>query len=82
MIRGLRSGFLLYSSNPPIPIGFLTIPLAVPVFSAAEVEHFQIHGFVIARGLVPQPSCEAMKALALRQLAAATQPVEYEAQVK
>jgi phytanoyl-CoA hydroxylase len=54
----------------------------VPVFSAAEVDHFKIHGFVIARGLVPQPSCEAMKALALRQLAAETQPVEYEAQVK
>lgn len=54
----------------------------MPVFSVAEVEHFQTHGFVIARGLVPQASCEAMKELALRHLAAETQPLEYEAQVR
>ena len=54
----------------------------MPVFSVAEVEHFQTHGFVIARGLVPQASCEAMKALAMRDLAAEIQPLEYEAQVR
>ena len=36
---------------------------------------------MIARGLVPQSACEAMKALAMRELAAETQPLEYEAQV-
>ena len=54
----------------------------MPVFSVAEVEHFQTHGFVIARGLASQASCEAMKALALHHLAAETPPLEYEAQVK
>lgn len=37
---------------------------------------------MIVRGLAPQASCEAMKALALRHLAAETPPLEYEAQVK
>jgi phytanoyl-CoA hydroxylase len=52
------------------------------VFSPAELAQFARDGFVIARGLVPQASCEAMKALALRHLAAEIQPLEYEAQVR
>jgi phytanoyl-CoA hydroxylase len=52
------------------------------VFSSAELAQFARDGFVIARGLVPQASCEAMKALALRHLAAGIQPLEYEAQVR
>jgi phytanoyl-CoA hydroxylase len=52
------------------------------VFSPAELTRFARDGFVIARGLVPQASCEAMKALALRHLSAENQPLEYEAQVR
>ena len=52
------------------------------VFSSAELTQFTRDGFVIVRGLVPKASCEAMKALALRHLAAETQPLEYEAQVR
>ncbi|HEX9450667.1 MAG TPA: phytanoyl-CoA dioxygenase family protein [Burkholderiales bacterium] len=51
-------------------------------FSSAELSQFARDGFVIVRGLVPQASCEAMKALALRHLAAEIQPLEYEAQVR
>jgi phytanoyl-CoA hydroxylase len=51
-------------------------------FSQQQVAQFARDGFVIARGLVPQASCEAMKALAERHLAAETRPLEYEAQVK
>ena len=51
-------------------------------FSQQQIAQFARDGFVIARGLAPQASCEAMKALALRHLAAETQPLEYEAQVK
>jgi phytanoyl-CoA hydroxylase len=51
-------------------------------FSSAELSQFARDGFVIARGFVPNPTCEAMKALALRHLAAEIQPLEYEAQVR
>ena len=51
-------------------------------FSPQQLEQFDRDGFVIARGLVPQASCEAMKALALGHLEAELQPLEYEAQVK
>lgn len=37
---------------------------------------------MIARRLVPKVACEAMNALALRDLAAAKRPLEYEAQVR
>ncbi len=46
------------------------------------MQSFERNGFVIARGLVDRERCEALKALARRQLAAQTPPLEYEAQVK
>jgi phytanoyl-CoA hydroxylase len=51
-------------------------------FSTAELDRFQRDGYVIVRSFAPETSCEAMKALALRQLAAAMPPLEYEAQVR
>jgi phytanoyl-CoA hydroxylase len=57
-------------------------PSSLSTFSPQQLEQFDRDGFVIARGLVQQASCEAMKALALRHLAAETRPLEYEAQVR
>jgi phytanoyl-CoA hydroxylase len=51
-------------------------------FTPAELDQFARDGFVIARGLVPNAACEAMKAVALRHLAGEIQPLEYEAQVR
>jgi phytanoyl-CoA hydroxylase len=51
-------------------------------FSPAELDQYRRDGFVIVRRLVTQATCEAMKALAMRDLAAETQPLEYEAQVR
>jgi phytanoyl-CoA hydroxylase len=51
-------------------------------FSSAELDRFSRDGFVISRGLVARPSCEAMKALARQHLAAEVAPLEYEAQVR
>ena len=51
-------------------------------FSQQQIAQFARDGFAIARSLVPQAACEAMKALALRQLAGEIQPLEYEAQVR
>jgi phytanoyl-CoA hydroxylase len=51
-------------------------------FSPQQLEQFDRDGFVIARASVQQASCEAMKAAALRDLAAGVQPLEYEAQVR
>jgi phytanoyl-CoA hydroxylase len=51
-------------------------------FSSAELDQFGRDGFVIVRGFVPNATCEAMKAVALRHLAAETPPLEYEAQVR
>lgn len=51
-------------------------------FSPAELDQFQRDGFLIVRRFAPEATCEAMKALALRQLAAAIAPLEYEAQVR
>jgi phytanoyl-CoA hydroxylase len=51
-------------------------------FSHAELAQFARDGFVIARGLASRESCETMKAVARRHLAAEIQPVEYEADVR
>jgi len=51
-------------------------------FSPDELAQFHRDGFLIVRGMVAQPQCEAMKALAQSQLAAQKAPLEYEAQVK
>ena len=52
------------------------------VISRSEVEYFGRNGFVIARNLAVHELCEGMKALAMRQLAEESGPLEYEAQVK
>jgi len=51
-------------------------------FSQADLSQFGRDGFVIVRGMAGRDLCERMKALARRHLAAGTQPLEYEAQVK
>jgi phytanoyl-CoA hydroxylase len=52
------------------------------MFSAAELEQFNSRGYAVARGLVPPAECAALRAVAQRDLAAARQPVEYEADLK
>jgi len=51
-------------------------------FSPDELTRFRNDGFAIVRGMLSRDLCESMKALARRHLAAGTQPLEYEAQVK
>ena len=49
------------------------------MFSAAEVAQFARDGYCIVRGLVPAGECARMRAVAVRDLAAAAPPLEYEA---
>jgi phytanoyl-CoA hydroxylase len=52
------------------------------MFSAAEIEHFQREGYVVARGLAEPAVCSALKTIAEEHLAQAIAPVEYEAEVQ
>jgi phytanoyl-CoA hydroxylase len=51
-------------------------------FSEAEVRQFGQEGYVIVRGLADSECCAAMRALAERDLAAETAPLEYEADLQ
>jgi phytanoyl-CoA hydroxylase len=51
-------------------------------FSPSELQAFHDQGFVVARALADLQTCEAMKALALEQLARRTPPIEYEADLQ
>lgn len=51
-------------------------------FSAAETAQFARDGFCIVRNVVPEQDCTRMRAVAERDLAAATPPVEYEADTR
>ncbi len=51
-------------------------------FSGAEVRQFRQEGYVIVRGLADGERCAAMRALAERDLAAETAPLEYEADLQ
>ena len=52
---------------------------ASTMFSAAELARFATDGYFVARGLVSRAECAAIRAVAQRDLAAETAPVEYEA---
>jgi phytanoyl-CoA hydroxylase len=51
-------------------------------FTAAELARFQRDGYIVAPGLAPAEMSERMLAAAKSQVAAATAPVEYEADVR
>jgi phytanoyl-CoA hydroxylase len=51
-------------------------------FSVDEVKQFTADGYIIARGLADRADCDAIKAVAQRDLAALSGPLEYEADVK
>lgn len=51
-------------------------------FSPEELARSRQDGYIILRGFVAPPACDAMKAVALRHLAGQIQPIEYEAQVR
>ena len=51
-------------------------------FSAAEIALFARDGYQVVRGLVPAADCARMLAVAERDLAAATAPLEYEAETQ
>jgi len=51
-------------------------------FSAAEVAQFARDGYLVVRGLVPAADCVRMLAVAERDLAAATLPLEYETETQ
>jgi phytanoyl-CoA hydroxylase len=51
-------------------------------FSPDELARFRQDGYVILRGFLARPACDAMKVLAQRHLAGQIQPIEYEAQVR
>ncbi len=48
------------------------------MFTAAEAARFQRDGYIVARGLASAADCAAIRGIAQRDLAAATQPVEFE----
>lgn len=50
-------------------------------FGAQELAAWRSQGYVIARGLADAAACARMKAVTERDLAAAVQPIEYEADV-
>ena len=50
-------------------------------FTQAERAAFDEHGYVVVRGLAPQPVVESMRRAALEDLEAVRGPVEYEADV-
>lgn len=52
------------------------------MFSAAEIGQFKRDGYIVARALAAPGDCAAIKAVAERDLAAATAPVEYETDTK
>ena len=49
------------------------------LFTAEEVRHFVREGYRIVRGLAPAAVCQRMQEVAVRDLAAAVPPLEYEA---
>lgn len=51
-------------------------------FTPEEVEHFERDGFAIARGIVEEPLCRAMLAVAEDGLRREIQPIEYEADLQ
>ena len=52
------------------------------MFTAAEVGQFKRDGYIVARSLAAPGDCGAIRAIAQRDLAAATAPVEYETDTK
>ncbi|HUG93974.1 MAG TPA: phytanoyl-CoA dioxygenase family protein [Planctomycetaceae bacterium] len=57
-------------------------PTLAPLFDAAELAQFQRDGYVIARGLTAAPLRERMLELTRRHLAAAVEPIEFEADLQ
>ena len=51
-------------------------------FNKQEIAQFEREGFVVSRGFTSTADCEAMRSIALRDLAAETLPVEYETETR